>query len=212
MLGLSFVSPPLDIAQLTLLKKASTPEFRPARPVLPANLKRFSEGRVISPEFDPPHRPSHGNSWVWKGMLATLLLLTAWWAANRGASGTDHPTPLPAVEAALPVTGTRQQATNSGSLEFSGFRVVRDQAGVATVHFVVVNHSKLEAHNASVEVVLRSSTAKPYDQPLANFHLKLPLFAAQESKEASTRVDIAPDTILPEWTDLRADVKVTQQQ
>ena len=144
-------------------------------------------------------------------LVMTAGLASRWVPGRLGAASTAAP---PTAAAAVPPANDagRQLPQTSGSLEFSGFRINRDAAGTANVHFVVLNHSASEVHGAAVQVVLRLATAKPFEPPLATFSMKLPTFGDQESKETSARVDIPTDGPIPDQTGLRADVKVTYQQ
>ena len=95
-------------------------------------------------------------------------------------------------------------------VELTGFRVHQDKTGKTSVQYVVINHADSEMHGLTAHIVLRASTAKPFQAPVANFSVRLPSMAAMESKDLTTVVESPTDRTMPDWTELKAEVRIEQ--
>jgi hypothetical protein len=124
--------------------------------------------------------------------------------------------PVTAVATPSPVVNQNGEPVSTGTLskrlvELTGFRVRPDRSGKTIVQYVVINHSNTDMRGLTAHVVLRSASAKPSQAPIANFSVRLPGIAAQESKDLTTLVETpVMEKGVPDWTDLRAEVRIEQ--
>jgi hypothetical protein len=95
-------------------------------------------------------------------------------------------------------------------VELTGFRVRQDKSGKTSVQYVVINHGETDMKGLTAYVVLRSASAKPQQAPIANFTVRLPPVGAMESKDLTTLVDTPVQHGVPDWTDLKAEVRIEQ--
>lgn len=96
-------------------------------------------------------------------------------------------------------------------IELVGFRVKEKGPGNLEVSFGVVNHSEADLGDLTLQVNLKTSTAKPEDPPLCSFPVKVPSLGPEEMKQLSV---VAPSKLriyeLPDWQYLRADFTITE--
>ena len=200
--------------------RSAPPEFRPSLPVLPLRLQHLVEASIVPSAFHAAHQTRRSMpSWMVTGLVAFLMGVSgiaivnyALTPKNGGALPTQQAAPKPAPVAA--VTQSPEPAANAvvskRLVELTGFRVRVDRSGKTSVQYVVINHSDGDMRGLTAHVVLRSATAKPFQAPVANFTVRLPAMAAMESKDLTTLVETPVDRGVPDWTDLRADVRIEQ--
>ena len=82
---------------------------------------------------------------------------------------------------------------------------------VLEVSFGVVNHSEADLGDLTLDVNLRTTTAKPQDPPLCEFPVKVPSLGPEELKQVS---ELVPTKLrvyeLPDWQYLKADFAITE--
>ena len=125
-----------------------------------------------------------------------------------------EPAPTPTVvtqHAPEPAGATNSNLISRKTVELTGFRVHRDKTGKTNVQFVVINHSEADLKGLTAHVVLRATSAKPSQPPIAIFSMRLPNIASLDSKDLSMLVESPVDHGMPDWTELRADVRVEHQ-
>lgn len=164
----------------------------------------------------PPDR--HGRPIV-PGWLATILVA----AVLVGAGGVVYKYGLPSSResARQPAPAPLEQVTAAPAesakahplakyIEVTGFRVTEDARKNVQVKYVLVNHSGAEIGDLGLELKLRPATARPEDEPIASFAVKVPVLAPYEAKDllanAKTRLRAYE---LPDWQFLRAEFEIT---
>ena len=200
--------------------RSAPPEFRPSLPVLPLRLQHLVEASIVPSAFHAAHQTRRSMpSWMVTGLVAFLMGVSgiaivnyALTPKNGGSQPTQQAAPKPAPAAA--VIQSPEPAANAvvskRLVELTGFRVRVDRSGKTSVQYVVINHSEGDMRGLTAHVVLRSATAKPFQAPVANFTVRLPAMAAMESKDLTTLVETPVDRGVPDWTDLRADIRIEQ--
>ncbi len=173
--------------------------------ILPFFLRRFQENSIlVSPRVITQRSATPG--WVVTVLTAIILIVTAATFlpkstfAQHGASAAD----APASEAALGAF-----PSFSRYVEVTGIRAATD-TGNAEIRYVVVNHSPtdLPAFSINVSVVPARGGA-----PLFSFSASVQSMAPNESRELRAAI---PQTLqaseMPDWQDLRSDVRVTARE
>jgi hypothetical protein len=126
----------------------------------------------------------------------------------RQAPAEPGPAPLETV-AAAPAAGARVHPL-AKYIEITGFRIIEDARKNVQVKYIVVNHSNAELSDLAMDLALRPSTAKPEDQPIASFSVKVPALLPYESREiTSTARTQLRAYELPDWQFLRAEFRIT---
>ena len=98
-------------------------------------------------------------------------------------------------------------------IEVAGIRIVEDEKEHIKATFVVVNHSTADMPSLDLQLTLRSSTARPEDEPLAVVGLKTGPLAANTSKDLSAPLKTTLRAYeLPDWQFLRVSVEVMPQR
>jgi len=97
-------------------------------------------------------------------------------------------------------------------IEVAGIRIIEDEKQQIKATFVVVNHSAADMPSQDLQITLRSSTAKPEDDPVAVVAIKTGPLAANASKDLSVPLKTTLRAYeLPDWQFLRASVEVLPQ-
>lgn len=96
-------------------------------------------------------------------------------------------------------------------IELAGFRVREKGAGKLEIQFAAINHSEADLGDLTMDVNLRTTTAKPDDPPLCSFSAKLGPIGPEELKQVTATV---PSKLrvyeLPDWQFLKADFQITE--
>jgi len=138
------------------------------------------------------------------GVVAVAYLLPG---QHSNAVASKLPVETPAPEPVVP-NAARPLAQY---VEVTGFRIVVDPAKKSEIHYLVVNHSAAAISNLTVYVTLRSAGAKPGQPPVSRFSFRAPELEPFESKEMTSPIEkVTRAANVPDWSDLRADVQVTQ--
>ena len=207
-------------SQATARHRSAPPEFRPSLPVLPKHLHHLADAHIIPSAFHTSHKARRPMpSWLLTGLVAFLMAITgitvvSYIMPSKTANAVSPPAPS-AQPPTNPVPALATPAANTAGVskrlvELTGFRVHPDKSGKTSVQYVVINHGDTEMHGLTAYIVLRSSTAKPFQAPLANFTVRLPAMAALESKDLTTLVESPIDRGVPDWTELKAEVRIEQ--
>ena len=198
--------------------RSAPPEFRPSLPVLPPQLHHMIETAIIPSAFHTARiarRPM--PNWLMTGLISFVMVLGGIGIVNyilpskvpAQTSAAPAPAPTPTL-APEPAVTTSSSVVSKRLVELTGFRVRPDRSGKTSVQYVVINHSEKDMKGFTAHVVLRSASAKPFQAPIANFTVQLPPMAALESKDRTILVDTPVDRGVPDWTDLRAEVRIEQ--
>ena len=202
--------------------RSSPPEFRPSLPVLPKHLHHLIDAAIIPSAFHTSHKGRGGMpSWLMTGLVAFLMgvagiAIVNFMAPAKSANAASQSQPAPTLapptqqSQSTPASAGGAEGNSKRLVELTGFRIRQDRAGKTIVQYVVINHSDGEAHGLTAHIVLRASTAKPFQAPVANFSVRLPSMAALESKDLTTMVDSPTDRAMPDWTELKAEVRIEQ--
>ena len=197
--------------------RLAPPDFRPSLPSIPAHLQHLVEVSVIPSAFHRSHKTGRPMpNWLVTGLVAFLMAIVGITvvsyllpAKNAAAAAAPAPVPTPAGQTEAP-TPLDSNVVPARLVELTGFRVRADKSGKTSIQYVVINHSDNEMRGLTAHVVLRSSSAKPFQAPVANFSVRLPSIAAMDSKDLTTLVETPIDRGVPAWTDLRAEVRIEQ--
>lgn len=184
--------PPVPQAPAAGVRKAFAPAAAPAAPRggLPGWLVALLVATVL----------------VGLGAAGYFYLLPSSRARQAGA----EPAP-PALEtvAAAPAAGGKPHPL-AKYIEITGFRIIEDARKNVQVKYVVVNHSNAELADLAMDLTLRPSTARPEDQPIASFSVKVPALLPYESREFSSTAKTQLRAYeLPDWQFLRAEFRIT---
>ncbi|MGH9645897.1 MAG: hypothetical protein ACRD4E_03690 [Bryobacteraceae bacterium] len=143
------------------------------------------------------------------GFSLLAVLISLW-----SCSSSDQ-----AKKAASPVmqTTTANSANSSNPVakyvEIAGFRLSEKSPGHLQIRFAVINHSEADIGDIAMNVILRTTTAKPSDPPLFTFPVKVDGLGPGSLKEVTadlpTKLRIYE---LPDWQFLRADFQITSPQ
>ena len=213
LIALPLAAPRPMVSKSASRYRSAPPEFRPSLPVLPPQLQHFKSSAIIPSVFyascNKGRRAMPG--WLMTGLAAFLMVITGIAILNyvlpakTAAAGQPRPAHQP-VAAQAPETPSLPKRL----VELTGFRLHPDRSGKTSVQYVVINHGDTEMRGLTAHIVLRSATAKPFQAPVANFTVRLPSMAALESKDLTTLVETPVDRGVPDWTELRAEVRVEQ--
>ena len=198
--------------------RSAPPEFRPSLPVLPRQLHHLVDAAIIPSAFHTSHKQRRAMPpWLMTGLIAFLMAITGIAIVNfivpsKAAATATAPTatPLPEPSPAPPPPVANPAPLSKRMVELTGFRVRPDKSGKTSVQYVVINHSEADMRGLTAHVVLRSATAKPFQAPIANFTVRLPNMTSLESKDLTTLVETPIDRSVPDWTELRAEVRIEQ--
>jgi hypothetical protein len=157
--------------------------------------------------------PSHGfPSWL-VAILVALLAIGGFFLAYRLLGGKSEiatgPVKTDSTSAASQGAGANPYARY---IEVAGIRIIEDEKQQIKATFVVVNHSAADMPSQDLQITLRSSTAKPEDDPVAVVAIKTGPLAANASKDLSVPLKTTLRAYeLPDWQFLRAAVDVLPQ-
>lgn len=139
-----------------------------------------------------------------------VLGLCGWLGAcTSGSNGTATKTGSPMQQ---PLQSTAPKNNPAAKyLELVGFRIREKGAGKLEVAFGVVNHSEADLGELTLNVNIRTTTAKSGDEPVCSFTAKLPSLGPEELKEATALVPTKLRVYeLPDWQYLRSDFTVLE--
>jgi predicted small lipoprotein YifL len=210
----------------TIVGSDTGPRMTLPGPSLPPNLASFQDASVAVEGRDKKTRAPLASSvpgWL-VSLLVMMTLLGIGVAgvlyfmppARSNADSKDVPAETQAPAAQTPVAQTPVAQTGAHPLaqtiEVTGFRIVLDPNHKSEIHYVVVNHSAAALSGLTVYVTLRSANAKPGQPPLSHFSFRSPELGPFEAKEMISSIEKSARTaMLPDWSDLRAEVQVAQQ-
>ncbi len=172
--------------------------------ILPFFLRRFQENSILVSPRVITRNSTPG--WLVTVLTAVILLVTAatflpksTFAQHSGSRGD-----APGAEAALGAF-----PSFSRYVEVTGIRAATD-TGNAEIRYVLVNHSPtdLPAFSINVSVVPARGGA-----PVFSFSSTVQGMVPNESRELRTAISqTLPAAQMPDWQDLRADVRITARE
>src|ERR1700736_865482 len=118
--------------------------------------------------------------------LALIAGMCAILAGCSSAPKQDEKKPGPALQSVSSSTASKNPAAKY--IELVGFRIKEKGPGNLEVSFGVVNHSEADLGDLTLEVNLRTTTAKPDEPPLFSFPVKVPSLGPEEMKQLSAVV------------------------
>jgi hypothetical protein len=187
-------------------------------PALPPELTSFKDANLVAARSNEK-RPKKSDSlpgWM-VSMLVMMLLLAVGIAAvyyvlPSGRSESQTKAAPTEAQASVTTPGTPTPSVPLAQyIEVTGFRIVVDFAKKSEIHYLVVNHSATELSDMTVYVTLQSSKAKPGTPPVCRFSFKSPSLGPFESKEMTSSIEkMSRSVSVPEWSDLHAEVQVSQ--
>lgn len=96
-------------------------------------------------------------------------------------------------------------------IELVGFRVNEKGPGKLEVQFGVVNHSEADLGELTMDVHLRTITAKPEEPALCSFSVKVGAIGPEDLKSVTATVPTKLRVYeLPDWQYLKADFQITE--
>ncbi|MBI3681062.1 MAG: zinc ribbon domain-containing protein [Acidobacteria bacterium] len=94
-------------------------------------------------------------------------------------------------------------------LEIGGLRITEDARHRLQVRLVIINHSTAELPDIQLRVNLRPVDARPQQEPISTFTVKVPGLSAHESKDLSAEATTKLRAYeFPDWQFLKADFEV----
>jgi hypothetical protein len=175
--------------------------------MLPSRLRHFQENTILLPSPMAAPRKFAAPGWLVSMVTAALLLVIAAWFLPRSGFAQRLTSHRDAFAGSGPALGAFPSF--SKYVEVTAIRPATD-TGNSEIRYVVVNHAPtdLPAFTVSVSVIPARGGA-----PLFSFSASLASMAANEAREMRTTI---PKTLhaaeLPDWQDVRADVRVTAKQ
>jgi hypothetical protein len=144
--------------------------------------------------------------------MSKPLLIAGMCAILAACSSTpkqDEKKSSPALQSVSSSTASKNPAAKY--IELVGFRVKEKGPGNLDVSFGVVNHSEADLGDLTLEVNLRTTTAKPDEPPVCTFTVKVPSLGPEEMKPLSA---VVPSKLrvyeLPDWQFLKADFAIIE--
>ena len=164
------------------------------------------------PTYSIPPPKQGPPAWI-VVLIVAVVLIGAGWAGitflrpGSGSASSDRSS----TKMTSPVEATKKDHPFARHLEIAGFRVVETPKQKLQMHFVVINHSAADLPDMTLQVKLESSKAKPGDEPISTFKVKLPSMGGYESKEVKAE---APTRLrayeFPDWQFLKAEFEVQE--
>jgi hypothetical protein len=183
-------------------------------PTLPPGLANLRDAGLIAlPAVETSKGKSKSKSSGWL-VSVTVMLVLLFMGVSAISSLTPHsaadtkPTTPVVAEPAPADSVPAPSHPLAKSIEVTGFRIVVDPSRKSEIHYLLVNHSSAPLDDVTVFVTLRAGSGKAGQAPLCRFSFRASSIGAFESKEMVSAIEKATRTVaLPEWQDLRADVR-----
>jgi hypothetical protein len=161
----------------------------------------------------PETAPAHGfPSWL-VAILVALLAIGGFFLAYKLLGGKSEIVTAP-VKTDSPSTAPQGPGANPYAryIEVAGIRIAEDEKQQIKATFVVVNHSAADMPSQDLQITLRTTSAKPGDEPVAVVAIKTGPLAANASKDLSVPLKTTLRAYeLPDWQFLRTAVDVLPQ-
>jgi hypothetical protein len=187
-----------------------------AGPCLTPELRTFTEDRALTPSG--PRKRVGIPAWTVSVVVATALFLGAGSLLQFITGNRDAKAAAPATQKSQPSTTTPAAPVSEPHpfaryIEVTGLRVVADLNHKSQVHYVVVNHSSAQLSNLAVHIAVRSVSDPASAGPLFTVSTVVPSLGPYQSKEIRTDLDSElRSSVLPDWENLRTEVRVGSQQ
>lgn len=138
-------------------------------------------------------------------------------------SAANGPAPAPTPAITLPATPAVNTPSTPADLEaeypdarfieVTGLRVVTDSHDHPQVQYLVVNHAATPLLGIGLRIAVRSAAAGDGSNPIFRVSARVPSLGPHESKEIRTDLDTRlKSTQIPEWENLRTEIRITSQQ
>jgi hypothetical protein len=111
-----------------------------------------------------------------------------------------------------PARTNRSKSSNPAMkyIELVGFRINEKGPGNLQIRFGVANHSEADLGDLTLDVHLRTTTAKPEDAPLCSFTAKVSI-GPEDLKDVTVLVPTKLRVYeLPDWQFLTADYQIAE--
>ena len=182
-----------------------------AGPILPAELRNLGNGRTTR-SAKHGHKKSVPTWMISVTVITVMILGLASVMQNRSA---DRSPANPSSVAPMTVQSTPEPAATPSDqhplarfVEVTGLRVVADLQHRSQLEYIVVNHCGSELSGLVLHITVRSNLQD--GTPLFRVSAAVPSLGPYQAKELRTDVDTQlQSTAIPEWDDLKADVRVT---
>lgn len=148
-------------------------------------------------------------SWLVVLIVAGFLIAAGWLGITLLRPSGNAASTKAETKMTTPGEATKQAHPFAKHLEIAGLRVIESPKQKLEVHMVVVNHSAADLPELKLEVRLRSTQAKPEDEPISTFTVRVPGIGGYESKDvkadAATKLRAYE---FPDWQFLKVDFDV----
>ena len=161
----------------------------------------------------PETEPSRGvPSWL-VAILVAGLAIGGLFLAYKLLGGKSESAATPSkTDAAAPAVPGANANPYAKYIEVAGIRIVEDEKQQVKATFAVINHSSADLPSLSLQVTLRTTSAKPGDEPVAVLHVNTGALPANSSRDITEPLKIKLRAYeLPDWQFLRAQVEFTDQ-
>ena len=182
-----------------------------AGPILPAELRNLGEGRGTRGARHTQKKAV--PTWMISVTVITVMILGLASvmqnrSADRGSVSPPSTAPVTVQPAPEPPIAPPDQHPLARFVEVTGLRVVADLQHRSQLEYIVVNHCGSELSGLVLQIAVRSSLQD--GKPLFRVSAVVPSLAPYQAKELRTDVDTQLQSMaIPEWDDLKADVRVT---
>ena len=162
----------------------------------------------------PETAPSHGIPTWLVAILVAGLAIGGLFLAYRLLGGKSESAAAPAKsEAAATAVPGANANPYAKYLEVAGIRIVEDEKQQVKATFAVINHSSADLPSLGLQLTLRTTSAKPGDEPLAVLNVMTGPLPANSSKDLTAPLKTTLRAYeLPDWQFLRASVDFTPQK
>jgi hypothetical protein len=148
--------------------------------------------------------------WLMAPGIAVLLIGVIFGAYKLLGGKSDTPAGAPQSQSdSVAEPAGAQGSPYAKFVEVTGVRFSEDDKQSTSAHMVVVNHSSSDLPDLSLRVTLRTTTAKPGDDPVAVVTVNTGTLAANGIKEVSAPLTTKLRAYeLPDWQFLRATADI----
>ncbi|MGD0580175.1 MAG: hypothetical protein ABSC08_14740 [Bryobacteraceae bacterium] len=162
----------------------------------------------------PETAPSHGMPAWLVVILVAVLAIGGLFLAYKLLGGKSEVATSP-VKTETASTAPKGADANPYAkyIEVAGIRIIEDEKQQIKATFVVVNHSAADMPSLALQVTLRTTSAKPGDEPVAVVNLMTGPLPANTSKDISVPLKTTLRAYeLPDWQFLRVSVDFPAQR
>jgi hypothetical protein len=206
---------PIPPAEESLAATMTGPQTPPlAGPRVPQELRNLVEQQSEGGHAGSRKKKSGFPTWTMSLVVATVVFLGIGSLLQYMSSSRDAKAEAAVTQRSDPsAAATPADPPTSKLVEVTGLRLVAPASNQRPLlEYIVVNHTSTTLTGIGLRVTVRSGASGPGSAPLFSFFIAIGTLGPYQSKEYRTELDPSlRASQLPEWQDLRADVRVGLQ-